>query len=258
MTEIECLLAAAQTLADESAASVRGVWLGDMNVASKADGSPLTEADLSVEALWRERIRRRFPSHAILGEEYGADPGASAYTWVLDPIDGTRQFGAGLLNHACLIAVCRDGEPVVGVIDLPLAAARYAAASNCSTRFNGRPVRSSGARSLAEARIALANHDSFTADTASSYARLRSAGNLRVFDAGSPAYGALARGLLDVCVNGPDLDAFDICALCPVVAGAGGAISDWSGGTLGLGSRGAIVASASPELHAAVLDRLHA
>nr|WP_233253441.1 inositol monophosphatase family protein [Paracoccus binzhouensis] len=257
MNEIDRILAAARALAEAAADISARAWRGALAVGYKPDGSSLTEADLSIEAMWRESIRRQFPSHGILGEEYGVDPGSSAWTWVLDPIDGTRQFAAGLLNFASLIGVCRDGVPVLGFIDLPAPGARYVAAEGRGTRFGTRLVRSSGRRALDEAVVSLANPDSFTApDSAAGYRRLRTAGRARVFDGGAAAYGALARGLVDLCLNGDDLDACDICALCPVVQEAGGVISDWQGRPLTLRSSGAILASASPELHAAALDRL--
>ncbi len=256
MREIDQLLSAAVALADSSRARARDAWCGNSLAVCKGDGSLVTEADLSIEALWREKIRQQFPTHGIFGEEFGRDAGASAHTWVLDPIDGTRQFATGLLNFASLISVCRDGHPVLGIIDLPLLGARYVAAEGRGTLFDGRPVRASGQRDIGAARISLANPDSFTGDAVLGYERLRAYGRLRVFDGGAPAYGALSRGLIDICLNGTDLDACDICALCPVVTEAGAVISDWQGRPLSLASSGAIVASASPELHATVLRML--
>lgn len=256
MTELDDLLATAHALADAAADIAARTWRAGPDVAYKADGSSLTQADLAIEARWREMLRARFPGHGILGEEYGADAGSSAFTWVLDPIDGTRQFGAGLLNHASLIGLCREQQPILGIIDLPLVGARYAAAEGRGTRFDGRPVRTSGRLDLAEAIVGLANPESFGATSLAGFRRLQASGRLRTYDGGSPAYGALARGRIDVCLNGDDLDAYDICALCPVVSEAGGAITDWAGRALTLASRGAIVASATPELHHAVLARL--
>lgn len=256
MTELDRLMATALNLADAAGELSAQAWRGDLAVSYKADGSSLTETDLSIEALWRERIRQQYPSHGILGEEYGSETGRSAFTWVLDPIDGTRQFGAGLLNFASLISVCRDGLPVLGIIDLPMPDARYVAAEGKGTTFRGRLVRSSGQQELAEAVISLANPDSFKGQSAAGYSHLRSSGRVRVFDGGAAAYGALSRGLIDICLNGDDLDAYDICALCPVVQEAGGTISDWRGRPLSVASSGAIVACASPSLHAAVLDKL--
>jgi len=256
MPDLNDILQAALTLADMAAIPARTAWRGDIAVTYKEDGSSLTEADLSIECLWRWEIGRRFPEHGILGEEFGARAGRSAYTWVLDPIDGTRQFGAGLLNFASLIGVCRDGVPVLGVIDLPLIGMRYHAAEGQGTFFDGRQVRTNGLTDLGRAGISLANPDSFGARTRQGFDRLHAAGRLRLFDGGAPAYGALSRGLVDVCLNGEDLDPYDICALCPVVTEAGGCISDWTGAALTLTSSGAIVASANPDLHDRVLERL--
>ena len=256
MTELDHLMATALDLAEAGANLSAQAWRSDLAVDYKPDGSSLTECDLSIEALWRERIRQQYPSHGILGEEYGSEAGASAFTWVLDPIDGTRQFGSGLLNFASLISVCRDGLPILGIIDLPVPGARYVAAEGRGTLFAGRLVRSSGQQELAEAVINLANPDSFRGRSATGYQQLRWSGRVRVFDGGATAYGALSRGLIDICLNGDDLDAYDICALCPVVQEAGGTISDWSGNPLSVMSSGAIIASASPRLHEVVLDRL--
>ena len=256
MSELDHLLAAALCLAELAVDLSAKAWSGEIIVSYKPDGSSLTQADLSIEARWREQIRSQFPSHGILGEEFGADTGSSAFTWVLDPIDGTRQFGAGLLNFASLISLCRDGRPILGIIDLPIPGARYVAAEGNGTMFAGSIVRSSARQVIAESVISLANPDSFRGKQAEGYESLRSAGRTRVFDGGAPAYGALARGLIDICLNGNDMDAYDICALCPVVQESGGVITDWNGRPLSLASRGAIVASASTELHAAVLDQL--
>jgi len=257
MNELTQLMATALELADLAAALAVEAWENDIAVHYKSDGSSLTDADLSIETMWREHVQSRFPTHGILGEEYGRETGSSAFTWVFDPIDGTRQFGAGLLNFASLISLCRDDVPVLGVIDLPVARARYAALQGQGTTFAGRPVRSRDQIELEDAIVSLANPDSFSGESAKGYQNLRSAGRLRVFDGGAPAYGALSRGLIDICLNGDDLDAYDICALCPVVQEAGGMITDWAGQPLSLMSRGAIVASASARLHDAVLDRLH-
>lgn len=258
MSELDEILAAAVGLAEAGSNLARRAWQSDLAVSYKPDGSSLTDADLSIETLWRERIRALFPSHGLLGEEYGSDIGKSAFTWVLDPIDGTRQFGTGLLNFASLISVCRDGTPVLGIIDLPMTGTRYVAVEGKGTQFGGHLVRSSGRRDIDEAIISLANPDSFVERCAKGYDRLRASGRLRVFDGGAPAYGALSRGLIDICLNADDLDAYDICALCPVVQEAGGIISDWEGQSLTLASSGAIVACASPELHTAVLGKLTA
>lgn len=256
MPELDQLLSAALDLAEISAELSAKAWAEDLVIDYKQDGSSLTKADLSIEKRWREEIRSRFPTHGVLGEEFGTEVGQSAYTWVLDPIDGTRQFGAGLLNFASLISVCRNGIPVVGLIDLPMPGARYVAAEGLGTTFGGRRVRSSGRLELKDAIISLANPDSFSRESANGFQNLRTVGRVRVFDGGAAAYGALSRGLVDVCLNGSDLDAYDICALCPVVQESGGVITDWKGKPLSIKSSGCIVASASISLHTNTLELL--
>lgn len=256
MAEMDALLKTALHLADLAAGLLAQAWSYNSSVSYKSDGSSLTQTDLSIEARWREEIRQHFPSHGILGEEYGADSGVSAFTWVLDPIDGTRQYGAGLLNFASLISVCRDGHPILGIIDLPIPTGRYVATKGEGTWFAGRPVRSSRQVDLTESVISLANPDSFKKASAAGFQKMRSVGRVRVYDGGALAYGALSRGLIDICINGDDLDPYDICALCPIVQEAGGVISDWMGRPLTISSSGAIAASASSDLHEAVLEML--
>jgi histidinol phosphatase-like enzyme (inositol monophosphatase family) len=256
MSELDTFMNTALELAEIASKRSVEIWRGDLSVSYKQDGSSLTQADLSIETEWREILRQRFPDHGILGEEFGSDTGQSAFTWVLDPIDGTRSFAAGLLNYASLIALCRDGLPVLGIIDLPLSSVRYSALEGRGTVFSGRRVYTSGQTDLNASVVGIGNPDSYQPSSRAGYRALSSAGRLRVFDGGSPTYGALSRGLIDVCINGDDLEAFDICALCPVVQQAGGVISDWKGQPLTLESQGAIVASASQTLHESALQVL--
>ncbi len=256
MTDLKRFRTFALSLADLGNQIAEDAWRGQLDVTYKEDGSSLTQADLSIESLWRERITSTFPDHSILGEEFGAETGDSAYTWVLDPIDGTRQFATGLLNFSTLISLCQDGVPVLGVIDLPLAGLRFVAVKDHGVTFADRPIHTSAQTSLGEAVISLANPKSFV-QSKQGFKSLAKRGKTIVYDGGSPAYGSLARGLIDVCLNGDDLDAYDICALVPVVTEAGGQITDWQGEPLDLNSSGAIVATANQALHQKVLNTLN-
>lgn len=250
-------LQSAHQMANLARPLAREAWLNPKEVSFKEDGSFLTPADLAIERAWRHHLHLAFPDHAIQGEEYGSEKGIAEYTWVLDPIDGTRQFGMGLGNFATLIALCDGmGRPVIGVIDLPLMDVRYCAARGHGAYLNDRRLNVSNATLLGEALAMLANQNSFTHTDAVAYENLRSSVGQAAFDAGSPAYGALAAGKVDLCLNGGDLNAHDICALVPVVEEAGGMITNWQGEALGLWSSGAILASASPVLHQAALDVL--
>jgi len=218
----------------------------------KADGSPVTAIDRAVEAALREILAREAPDHGVLGEEFGPEGLDRDHVWVLDPIDGTKQFAAGLPGFGVLIALCRHARPVLGVIEQPLTGERTLGISGAGCWLNGRPVRASGRTSVAEAVAGIANPDAFGPTHDPGMQRLRRATRWNVWDTGCLGYASLARGAIDVVLNGPNLDTFDICALVPVVEGAGGAISAWDGAALTLHSTGAIVAAASAELHEAV------
>ncbi|CUH77203.1 Histidinol-phosphatase [Tritonibacter multivorans] len=243
-------------LCDAARPIVRDHWLSPKQVDYKSDGSLLTQADLAVERLLRDGLRAAFPDHGLLGEEYGADAAERDYTWVIDPIDGTRPYGFGLPNFASLAALCHHGRPILGMIDLPLLDVRYIGIAGQGTWLNGRKLQVSATKQLSQAHGMLANHDSFTDGTDAAYDALRARLRATAFDGGSPAYGALAAGKIDLCLNGPDLNAHDICALVPVVEGAGGVVTSWQGEPLTLASSGAIVASATAQLHDAALTEI--
>ncbi|MEL6794101.1 MAG: inositol monophosphatase family protein [Pseudomonadota bacterium] len=249
METMDDYVATAHALADAAGAIARDAWFGAAETTFKADGSALTSADTDIEARLRATVRARHPDHGILGEEFGAVAGSGAFTWVIDPIDGTRQFGARLMNWGVLIALCRDGEPVLGVVDQPLALARYLGVEGRGATLNGRPIRVSGREDLSSASIALANPLSFGPAERGVFDRLAGAVAMASFDGGCLAYGALARGRVDLVSNGPDLEPFDICALVPIVREAGGVLTAWDGRAPDLSYAGPIVAAASAALH---------
>lgn len=239
----------AHHLADLARPVARDVWLAPRALDLKDDGSHVTRADLEIETRWRQEIQHRFPDHGIWGEEHGTQALGSTYVWVLDPIDGTRQFGLGLTDFSSMISLCRDGKPVLGIVDLPLCGLRYTALAGQGAYLEDRKLSTSAQRVLTGMYAGLANQDSFPEAHTRAYEIFRKQAHSSVFDGGSPAYGALAAGKLDLCINGTDLETFDICALVVLVTEAGGCISGWDGSALRLGCSGAIVATSNAELH---------
>lgn len=236
--------------------AMRG-WVGPGEQAYKSDGSVITETDLQIERIWRQMIPNAFPDHGILGEEYGAEALNASHVWVLDPIDGTRAFAAGQFNFASLIALCRDGIPVLGVMEFPATRHRYVGRLGQDSTLNGTPIDVAPMQDLHHARINLPNHNALRDQDQSAYDVLRKTCPLVTFDAGGPGYGALARGRLDICLNGWDLEPFDICPLAPIVTGAGGVLTTWDNQAPDIKTHGAIAASASSHLHDQVLNVLN-
>lgn len=127
----------AQRLADRA----REVLVSDRDRAfePKADGSPVTALDRAVESALRTEIAAAAPDHGIIGEEHGPENAERDWVWILDPIDGTRQFAAGLATFGTLIALCHKRRPVIGVIAHPLTGMVCIGVSGVGTRIDGRP-----------------------------------------------------------------------------------------------------------------------
>ena len=245
----------AESLAD-TAREVARRTSNEPQVEIKADGTPVTTLDRAVEAELRRVIGRQQPGHGIVGEEFGAEGADRDWVWVLDPVDGTRQFAAGLPNFGTLIALCHEGRPVIGVIAHLFYESTCIGVTGRGTLVNRRPVRCVGSERLCEVVACISDPDAFDARTTPGMQAIRTRTRWNVFDGGCLGYASLARGLVGLCLNGPNLDPFDIAALVPVVEAAGGRITDWQGNDLTIESKGEIVATSSARLHESALEAL--
>jgi len=163
--DLEAAARAAEAAADRARAEILPRFRA-VATETKADGSPVTEADRAAERAIRAVLREAFPDAPILGEEFGEErPGAAGAgsrepalrdgpQWVVDPIDGTIGFSRGIPLASTLIALLEDGEPVLGLIDLPMLAERTVGWRGAGVRRNGTPVRCSEATDLSEALVA--------------------------------------------------------------------------------------------------------
>lgn len=133
--------AAAVELADEARRIVRPAVERGFSVETKLDRSLVTDVDRAVERRWRELLDRWFPDHGALGEEYPPTRPASAFQWIMDPIDGTEEFVHGIPTFGTMLALHHRGVPLVGVIDHPALDIRVNAGVGLGTHRNGRRVR---------------------------------------------------------------------------------------------------------------------
>jgi len=203
----------------------------------------------------RRLIVAECPGHGIHGEELGQERLDAEWVWVLDPIDGTKAFISGLPIFGCLIALCRNGRPVLGVIDQPITRERWIGAAGVPSTLNGAPVRVRACAGLAAATMLTTAPDMMDGPAAEPYERLRSAVKLSRFGGDCYAYAMLASGHVDLVVE-RKLKPFDYAALVPVIEQAGGRISDWTGKALDLASDGQVVAAGDARVHAAALAML--
>ncbi len=150
--DFEKVAAAAEAAADLARAETLPRFRS-VSVETKDDGTPVTEADRAAERVIRRQLHESFPEFSILGEEYGAEGGSGGPEWIIDPIDGTIGFSRGIPLFSTLIALAVDGEPVMGLIDLPALDERYVGGKGGGCRRNGKPTRVSEETDLQRAII---------------------------------------------------------------------------------------------------------
>jgi len=205
-----------------------------LRVERKRDDSPVTQADLQAESLLRESIARAFPDDAIIGEEHGAAAGSSGYQWILDPIDGTKSFIAGVPLYSVLVGVLRQGVPVLGVIRIPaLGESVYAARGVGAwwTRGDAAPqvARVSPTSRLADAIFVTSQVDTFRKrQSEEAFRRLEAQAYITRTWGDGYGYLLLATGRIEVMVD-PVMNLWDAAALLPVIQEAGGTFTDWQG-----------------------------
>jgi inositol-phosphate phosphatase/L-galactose 1-phosphate phosphatase/histidinol-phosphatase len=255
VSDLEALAGLAERLADVVRPIVMGYFRTGVVFDVKADSSPVTAADREAEAAMRRLIEEASPEHGILGEEYGGERLDAAHIWVLDPIDGTKSFVTGKPLFGTLIALLRDGRPVVGVIDMPALNERWVGIEGSQTTFNGRPVRVRTCPELARVWLYATSPQMFVNADGDAFERLRSRCYAAVYGADCYAYGLLASGTVDLVCEA-STQPYDYCALVSVVTGAGGIISDWQGRPLGLGSDGRVLAAGDARAHQAAREQL--
>lgn len=245
-------LAFAGELADAAGELALSYFGGEFAVKLKADRTPVTQADVRIEAMVRERVNERFPGDAVLGEEGGLE-GEGERRWIVDPIDGTKNFADGVQIWANLIALAVDDEPVLGVVNAPALGERYEAVLGGGARLNGRPIEVSRADRVSRAFVVYSSAGLWMDAERPGPLRdlLREARRNRGF---GDFWGHMlvARGSADVMLE-PELATWDFAALKVVVEEAGGKVSTFDGKPL---EHGGSMLTTNGVLHDEVVARL--
>jgi histidinol phosphatase-like enzyme (inositol monophosphatase family) len=239
-------------LAQAAGAAILPIFRDRLEVADKAGPGrgfdPVTAADKGAEAAMRAAIAQRFPDHGCIGEEEGEDRPDAEFTWVLDPVDGTRAFVAGLPLWTTLIALRFQGAPVVGAIAQPYLDEVYVG-SRLGARLlqggTGVTLQVRPCPRLTEAVIATTDPFLFSGAEAGAWNQVRQAARLARYGCDGYAFARLAAGTIDLVAEA-GLRSWDIEAAMPVIAGAGGVVVDWAGRPVGpdLHARGGQVVAA--------------
>ncbi|MBV1865171.1 MAG: inositol monophosphatase family protein [Rhodobacteraceae bacterium] len=227
-----------------------------VEIDNKSDDSPVTVADRKTEAFIRAGIAQHFPDHSIFGEEFAQVDNESAYRWIIDPIDGTRSFISGMPLYGMLIALLQDGDPVLGMVRMPELGEVYTGTADGAFLNGDTRLHTSETTALAKSILYINEGEKLLAEVPETFANLCKSGREHRLSYDCYPHALLAAGHIDACVD-YDLKPFDFLPLVAIIEAAGGVITDWQGGKLGMQSGGRVVSAATKELHRELLEILN-
>ncbi len=261
--ELDRLVAIAEAAADLAGTVIRPFFraVPDAEMPAteiKTDNSPVTLADRRAEQAMRAMLAEHLPDHGVLGEEFGLDRPDARFRWVLDPIDGTRAFITGRPVFGTLIGLLDGGDAILGIIDQPVTGERWIGAARRPTVFRGPFGGDAGCRPCArigDAELSCTSPDMFAPGDLAAFRLLAAAARRVSYGGDCYAYGLLALGQIDMIAEA-DLKIWDWTALIPIIEGAGGRVTDWSGEKLTPYSDGRVLAVGNERLLAPALALL--
>lgn len=240
-------------LANESAKIISSYFRKSLSIESKSDFSPVTIADKLAEEKLRMLINREFPEHGIIGEEFGDERTNLEYVWVIDPIDGTKSFISGALSFGTLIALLKNGNPIIGVINHPVLN-EFLVGDNQNCFLNDQKVKVRNSTKLSDATLLTTDHlnvDKY--QNKNGFDRLIN--EVKLYRNWGDCYGyyLLATGFADIMID-PIMSPWDSMALIPIIRGAGGIITDYQGNDP---VKGNSIVATLPEFHPRVISILN-
>lgn len=232
MTDTNKLLDTALDAAFQAGRIVLSYFQTDrLSVEIKSDLSPVTAADRAAEEFLRSFVRRRFPDHGVLGEEFGEMAGSSPYRWIFDPIDGTKSFIHGVPLFGTMIAVedQRIKDSVLGVVHFPALQETVWASKGSGCYWNGRRAHVSGVRNISDAVVLLTDsahvrgtpYEALLEELEAACRFVRSWGDCY-------GHALIATGRAEIMLD-PHMHLWDVAALKPIVEEAGGRVLDLQG-----------------------------
>jgi myo-inositol-1(or 4)-monophosphatase len=252
------------TFVDELAAvsgeTIRPFFRSALSVENKSRSGgfdPVTAADRAAETAMRALIKKTFPAHGVVGEEFPAEGADAEYVWVLDPIDGTKSFICGMPAWGTLIALTRRGEPIYGMMHQPFTREHFSGDRN-GARYRGpagdRVLRTRACAALGDAVMLTTSPLLMNEIDRRCFGRVENAVRLSRYGGDCYAYCVLAAGHVDLIIE-TELKPHDVLALIPIIEGAGGIVTTWENGRPHQGGR--IIAAGDSRVHAQAMALLN-
>ena len=256
-TQMDELCSFAGRLADTARKIITPYFRSGLSIDDKPTdsdtGQPVTRADRESEEAMRDLITSHYPDHGVIGEEFDDHNPDAEFCWVLDPIDGTRAFIAGLPMFGTLIGLGYQKRPILGVLDQPVMKDRFIGTARGSS-LNGKPIKTRKCSHLDQAIYSVTDPRMMATPAQEVvFQRLMRETHLTQFGGNCCAYGMLASGAIDLITEN-DLKPLDIYALIPLIEGAGGVVTGWTGGPAEKSA--SVIACGDPILHREVLPLL--
>ena len=242
-----------EEMAEKSGNVIRSYFRKNITIDQKSDESPVTIADRTAEQIMREILRKNFPDHGVIGEEYGTENPDAEYVWIFDPIDGTKSFIHGAMEFGTLIAVKHGGEVILGAFNQPIMR-ELVIGDGLTTRCNGELVKMRPCASLSQASLLTTDHLNIE-----KYQDIKKFENLihkvKLYRNWGDCFGyyLLATGFADIMID-PIMNIWDSAAIIPIIRGAGGIVTDYHGNDPVTGES---IVAAAKEIHAEVIKVLN-
>ncbi len=250
------LLKFAMNFADISKNILQKNYFRNFNVEEKKDGSLVTNIDKEIEEKFRLYLKKKFPEHGVIGEEFGYEKENNEYVWILDPLDGTHSFIAGKPLFGTLICCMKNNKPIIGLIDIPILNQRWFGGEKLGVKLNNKKCKKFQFRKkfnqtiMASTSLLMFDKKNLSAIT-DIYKKVK----FPIFGTDCYAYGLLLSGKIDIIIEA-NMKPWDYMAQVALVKEVGGKMTDWNGEKLGINSDGKIIASNSINHHKKIVGFL--
>ena len=240
--------------ADVSKKILQKNYFKNFDIEEKNDGSLVTNIDKEIEEKFRKTLKKKFPEHGVIGEEFGPENENNEYVWILDPLDGTHSFIAGKPLFGTLICCMKNSKPIIGVVDIPILSQRWFGGEKLGVKFNNKKcIKISNKKKFKQTIMASTSLLMFDEKNLSKIIDIYKKVKFPVFGTDCYAYGLLLSGKIDLIIEA-NMKPWDYMAQAALIDEIGGLITDWDGNKLSLNSDGKIIASNFSNHHKEIVN----
>ena len=246
----------ANNFADKSGGILKKKFEESFNIETKNDGSMVTEVDRQIEELFIKELKRKFPEHGVLGEEFGSCKPNSSHQWIIDPLDGTHSFIAGKPLFGTLLCLTIEDIPSVGIVDIPVLNERWQGAKGLGVKKNMIKCKITDDKQLKDCILSSTSLLMFDENHTEIIKKIYKQVKFPIFGTDCYAYGLLLSDKIDMIIEA-NMKPWDYMAQVTLIKEAGGIISDWSGKPLKVKSDGKVIAAKSEKSYSQAMVYLN-